>query len=60
MIASVSGMRKDIVDPSPSTEAMSIVPRKASIVRLTTSMPTPRPDRLVICAAVEKPGAKIS
>ena len=27
---------------------------------LTTSMPTPRPDTSVICAAVEKPGAKIS
>ena len=30
------------------------------MLRLTTSMPTPRPDRSVTLSAVEKPGAKIS
>ena len=39
--------------------SISMVPRRASMLRLTTSMPTPRPERLVIAAAVEKPGAKI-
>jgi hypothetical protein len=37
-----------------------IWPRSASMLRLTTSMPTPRPDRSVTLSAVEKPGAKIS
>jgi hypothetical protein len=30
------------------------------MLRLTTSMPTPRPDTSVTASAVEKPGAKIS
>ncbi|NLS29114.1 hypothetical protein S2M10_41340 [Sphingomonas sp. S2M10] len=53
-------MRSTTLEPSPGTEVMSIAPRRLSMVRLTTSMPTPRPDRLVTAAAVEKPGWKIS
>ncbi len=60
MMASVSGRRTVIVLPTPSVLAMSMLPRSAAILRLTTSMPTPRPDRLVTCSAVEKPGSKIS
>jgi hypothetical protein len=30
------------------------------MLRRTTSMPTPRPERLLICSAVEKPASKIS
>jgi hypothetical protein len=40
--------------------AASIEPRSASMLRRTTSMPTPRPLRLVTFSAVEKPGSKIS
>ncbi len=57
MIASVSGRRRATVVPPPGSVAMSIVPRRLSIVFLTTSMPTPRPDSAEIVAAVEKPGA---
>ena len=57
MIASVSGRRRATVVPPPGSVAMSIVPRRLSIVFLTTSMPTPRPDRAEISWAVEKPGA---
>ena len=32
----------------------SISPRRASMPRLTTSIPTPRPEMLVTCSAVEK------
>ena len=60
MIASVSGMRKLTVVPSPSTEAMSMTPPSLVMLVLTTSMPTPRPDRLLTSAAVEKPGANTS
>ncbi len=48
MIASVSGRRRATVVPPPGSVAMSIVPRRLSIVFLTTSMPTPRPDRAEI------------
>ena len=47
MMASVSGRRRVISVPWPGWVAMSIVPRRPSIVRLTTSMPTPRPDSAV-------------
>ena len=39
---------------------MLTVPPKASIFRLTTSMPTPRPDTSVTFSAVENPGLKMS
>ena len=60
MMASVSGSRTVTVVPSPGRLAMSTLPRSAVMLRLTTSMPTPRPDRLVTCSAVEKPGSKMS
>jgi hypothetical protein len=60
MIANVSGSRIWIVAPIPGRERTRICPRSASTLRLTTSIPTPRPDRLVTCSAVEKPGMKIS
>ncbi len=37
-----------------------MLPRSESMVRLTTSMPTPRPEIDVTSRAVEKPGRKIS
>lgn len=37
----------------------STCPPIFSMLFFTTSMPTPRPETLVTCAAVEKPGAKI-
>ena len=60
MMASVNGMRSEISEPSPGTVETSMAPRSASMVFLTTSMPTPRPERLVTACAVEKPGWKIS
>jgi len=36
------------------------VPRNACTLRRTTSMPTPRPERSLMAAAVEKPGSNIS
>jgi hypothetical protein len=59
MIASVSGRRMVKVDPAPSTVATSTLPRRPWMLRRTTSMPTPRPERLVTCSAVEKPASKI-
>ena len=60
MMASVSGRRMSIVLPLPATLWIATVPRKASMLRRTTSMPTPRPDKLVMVSAVEKPASKIS
>ncbi|MNJ66853.1 hypothetical protein D3C77_629700 [compost metagenome] len=37
-----------------------MTPRNWSMALRTTSMPTPRPDRLDTCSAVEKPASKIS
>ena len=39
---------------------ISMRPRSASMLRRTTSMPTPRPEISVTLSAVEKPGWKIS
>src|SRR5881628_2024684 len=58
MIASVSGMQIFIVVPAPSFDSTSIVPPIRSTFVLTTSIPTPRPDTLVTCSAVENPGVK--
>src|SRR5258706_288913 len=58
MIASVSGSRTVTVLPSPSMLARSTVPRRASMLWRTTSMPTPRPERSVTVSALENPGAK--
>ncbi|MCY1307273.1 hypothetical protein D9M68_791320 [compost metagenome] len=59
MIASVSGKRIRTVVPRPNSLMTSTSPRNCSMLRRTTSMPTPRPERLVIRAAVENPGSKI-
>ena len=60
MMASVRGRRIDMVVPWPSWLRTSMVPRSAVMLRLTTSMPTPRPERLLTCSAVENPGWKIN
>ena len=57
--ASVSGRRIWKVVPLPSTEVISMRPRIDSMLRRTTSMPTPRPEMSVSCSAVLKPGAKM-
>ena len=44
--------------PAPATDFRSIVPPICSTLLRTTFSLTPRPETLVICAAVEKPGAK--
>src|SRR4051812_28555324 len=59
-MASVSGMRRRMTVPSPGCDSTSMVPPMDSMLVLTTSMPTPRPETLVTAAAVEKPGRKIS
>src|ERR1019366_4809563 len=59
MIARVSGRRSVTVVPAPGLLAMSMVPRRVSTLRRTTSIPTPRPDTSVTCRAVEKPGANM-
>jgi hypothetical protein len=42
----------------PGTDSTSMVPPIDSMLVLTTSMPTPRPETLVTAEAVEKPGRK--
>src|SRR3954465_7846862 len=58
-MARVSGMRSRMQVPSPACDSTSMVPPIASMLVLTTSMPTPRPETLVTAAAVENPGRKI-
>ena len=57
--ASVSGRLSVKVEPLPGREEIEMRPPSAWIERLTTSMPTPRPEMLETVAAVEKPGRKI-
>ena len=59
MIASVSGRRTLTLMPKPSDDSISTDPPSAVMLRLTTSIPTPRPETSVTTSAVEKPGAKI-
>ncbi len=59
MMASVSGSRMRMVEPLPRWLSTATVPRSPSIDRLTTSIPTPRPETLETARAVEKPGRKI-
>ncbi len=59
-MARVSGILITKVVPRPSTERTSMVPPMISMLLRTTSMPTPRPDTLVILAAVEKPAWKMN
>ena len=58
MIARVKGSRSVTIIPAPGVLVMSIDPRSPSMLRRTTSIPTPRPDRSVTSRAVEKPGAQ--
>ena len=44
------------VEPSPSTDLTDTSPPSASILLLTTSRPTPRPEISVICLAIENDG----
>ena len=60
MIASVSGILMVKLRPWPRTDWTSMLPPIWSMLLRTTSMPTPRPDTLVILAAVEKPGVKMN
>jgi len=60
MMARVSGSTSRNVEPCPCTDETLTRPRMPSMLRLTTSMPTPRPEISVTRAAVEKPGRKIS
>ena len=59
-MASVSGILRVKLTPSPATDLTSMVPPIWSILLRTTSMPTPRPEMLVTSAAVEKPGTKMN
>jgi hypothetical protein len=59
MIASVSGIFMRTVVPVPGFDCTSTVPPIFSMLVLTTSMPTPRPETLVTFSAVENPGRKI-
>ncbi len=54
-MARVSGILMTKVVPLPAAERISTVPPIFSMLVLTTSMPTPRPETLVTLAAVEKP-----
>ena len=54
--ASVSGRLMVKVEPLPGREEMVMRPPSAWMERLTTSMPTPRPEMSETLSAVEKPG----
>ena len=60
MIARVSGIFTLNVVPRPTMVCTSTEPPIASMFVLTTSMPTPRPEMLLTCSAVEKPGWKMT
>ena len=45
--------------PLPAVEWICTWPPSSLMLRLTTSMPTPRPETSLTASAVEKPGAKI-
>jgi hypothetical protein len=60
MMASVRGMVRRHVVPAPGVDSTSTAPPIRSMLVLTTSMPTPRPETLVTWSAVENPGSKTS
>ncbi len=60
MMARVRGIRIRMVVPTPRWVETSTVPPILSMLVLTTSIPTPRPDTMVIEGAVEIPGTKMS
>ena len=55
-IARVSGRRMRTTLPAPFVELNCTWPPRSTMLRLTTSIPTPRPDKSLTAAAVEKPG----
>ena len=57
MMAMVRGIFSVVVIPLPGSLVMTTVPPTSSTFRLTTSMPTPRPEYSVTSVLVEKPGA---
>ncbi len=59
MIAKVRGILSLNELPLPNSLSISITPLSFSMLVLTTSIPTPRPETFVTLAAVEKPGLKI-
>ena len=59
-IARVRGSTMRVVVPWPLRDMISTWPPMPWMLRLTTSMPTPRPETSLTSLAVEKPGAKIS
>ena len=58
--ARVRGSEIENVVPRPGVEAIEILPPSAVMALRTTSIPTPRPDRLDTLSLVEKPGRKRS
>lgn len=60
MIAIVSGRRTVTLQPSPGLLVKRTVPLRDSMLLLTTSIPTPRPETSLTFCAVESPGAKMS
>ncbi len=58
MMARVRGILIFSSVPLPAALCRSTVPPIFSMLVLTTSMPTPRPEMLLTCSAVEKPGGK--
>ena len=59
-MARVSGILMVKVEPLPGVVFSSTVPPIFSMLVRTTSMPTPRPDTLVIFSAVENPALKMN
>ncbi|GJE61227.1 hypothetical protein MPOCJGCO_3348 [Methylobacterium trifolii] len=59
-MASVRGILMVKVVPRPSCVLMSMTPPMVSMLVLTTSMPTPRPETEVTALAVEKPASKMN
>ena len=60
MMARVSGSLILKTVPLPRSERVSICPPSLLMLVLTTSIPTPRPERSVTTLAVESPGSIIS
>ena len=60
MMASVMGKVMVTFVPIPTSLEMSTMPPSLPMFVFTTSIPTPRPDRLFTCSRVVKPGRKTS
>ena len=59
-MAKVSGNSIETVEPIPRSLSKATVPCNCWTLRLTTSIPTPRPERSLIFSQVENPGSKIN